>query len=136
MDAESLIEGSEAAKQFLAESVANLHEFVLYPSEEFEEVEPVCLGSSGIDLQGETTTHGDLERIVESISAGLFWTTLYHDPTIHPVGRILTAKIFDARKKKVLPKARANKEQRRRTAIVCAQETKNKKGWEAEENRR
>jgi len=95
MDTESLIDGSEDAKQFIAESAANPQEFLLYPSEEFEEIEPVCLGSTGIDLQGETTTHGDLERIVERISAGPFWTTLYHDPTIHPVGRILTAKIFE-----------------------------------------
>lgn len=68
--------------------------FYLYPEEAFAETEEVCLGGTGTDLQGESHSLEDLRRIVERIEEGPFWITVYHNPLIHPMGRVLTAKVF------------------------------------------
>jgi hypothetical protein len=94
MTAESLLEESTEAQAFLAQCRNNLQNFVLYLNEDFEEIEEVSLGAVGVDLQGETVTLATLEQTVKRVNEGPFWTTLYHDPTIHPVGRILAAKLF------------------------------------------
>lgn len=39
-------------------------------------------------------TLATLEKVVKSVNEGPFWTTLYHDPTIHPIGRVFAAKLF------------------------------------------
>jgi len=72
-------------------------DFYLYPEEAFAEFEDVCLGGTGTDLQGETHSLEDLRTIIKRIEEGPFWITAYHNPLIHPVGRVLTAKVFYAK---------------------------------------
>ncbi len=94
MDAESVISQSPEACAFLEEARKSASDFYLYPEEAFAEIEEVCLGGTGTDLQGETHSLDDLRRIVERIEEGPFWITVYHNPLIHPMGRVLTAKVF------------------------------------------
>jgi hypothetical protein len=95
LTAKSLFEGSIEAQAYLARCRNNLQNLVLYPEENFEQIQDVSLGAVGVDLQGEVVTLEQLQRIVERVQEGPFWTTLYHDPTIHPIGRILVAKLFN-----------------------------------------
>ncbi len=99
MDAESLITQSPEACSFLEDVRKRASDFYLYPEETFTEIEDVCLGGTGTDLQGETHSLEDLRRIVERIEEGPFWITVHHNPLIHPMGRVLTAKVFYAEEK-------------------------------------
>jgi hypothetical protein len=54
MDPESLITQSPEACAFLEDAKNRASEFYLYPEEVFTEIEEVCLGGTGTDLQGET----------------------------------------------------------------------------------
>ena len=94
MTAESLLEESNEAQVFLAQCRSNLQDFVLYPDEDFEDLQEVSLGAVGVDLQGEPVALKQPQRIVERVQEASFWITLYHDPRIHPVARVLTAQLF------------------------------------------
>lgn len=96
MNAESLITQSSEALEFLADARKNATSLLLYPEERFVEFDDVCLGGTGTDLQGERHTLADIQRVVERIDEGPFWITVHHNPLIHPLGRVLTAKVFYA----------------------------------------
>lgn len=94
MEYPNLIQVSKEAQEFLEDSLDKSETLRMFPHERFIEFQAAVLGSTGIDLQGEAQELNSLRRIAEKLKTEPFWITVNHDPWIHPMGRVLAAKIF------------------------------------------
>jgi hypothetical protein len=89
-----LIAESPEAQKFVQDAISNLDEFKLYPGEEFLTVVGNVVSGTGLDRQGESASVADLEALVSTVDEGAFFLRREHDPLIHPIGRIVAAKMF------------------------------------------
>lgn len=94
MSRPQLIESSPEAQTFLSDIHDRVKEYLLYPEERFSKYAEAVLAGTSRDLQEEARSLNDLNGLVERIREKPFWVTVKHDPTIHPVGRVIDAKVF------------------------------------------
>jgi hypothetical protein len=81
--------------------MADLSRFKLFPDEYFARVIGNVLSGTSEDKQGESADIAGLEALVAAVDRGEFWVRREHDPLIHPIGRVLTAKMFCVPKRNV-----------------------------------
>jgi hypothetical protein len=90
-----IAENSEAQK-YVQDMLSQIDKLKLFPNEHFVEVIGNVLSGTGLDLQGESAQVRDLEKLVAAVQRGDFWVRRAHDPLIHPIGRVIAAKVFRA----------------------------------------
>jgi hypothetical protein len=90
-----MAENSEAEK-FVQSVFADLDRFKLFPGEHFVKVVGNVLSATSIDRQGESLPVSDLEALVTAVEERDFWLRREHDSLIHPIGRVIAAKMFHA----------------------------------------
>ncbi len=96
-----LIAESIEAQEFINAVMVDLSRFKLFPDEYFGKVIGSVLSGTSIDKQGESAQVADLEALVIAVDRREFWVRREHDPLIHPIGRVLAAKVFNARDRNV-----------------------------------
>ncbi|MGB7281310.1 MAG: hypothetical protein WBE13_03525 [Candidatus Acidiferrum sp.] len=96
-----LIAESIEAQEFVNGVMADLDRFKLFPDEYFARVIGNVLSGTSVDKQGESAQMADLEALVAKVDTGEFWVRREHDPLIHPIGRVLAAKMFCAPRRNV-----------------------------------
>lgn len=91
---QDLIAESPEAKEFVRRTIAGVDALKLFPDEQFASVIGNVLSGTGLDGQGESAQFADLEALVQAVQSGEFWLRREHDPLIHPIGRVVAAKVF------------------------------------------
>jgi hypothetical protein len=94
MSEPELIQQSPEAQAFLLDVRNHIASYLLHPDEQFSDLGEGVLGGTATDQQGEASSLDDLNELIKRIGREPFWITLNHDPRIHPVGRVIAAKIF------------------------------------------
>ncbi len=89
-----LIAESLEAQKFVQDVISGWNEFRLYPGEDFLTVFGNVISGTGPDRQGESASVPDLKALVSAVEEGAFFLRREHDPLIHPIGRVIAAKMF------------------------------------------
>jgi hypothetical protein len=95
-----LLDDCPEAYQFCKSVAANLHDYRMFPDEKFATVTMGVLASDSVDSQSERFPPAALEAMVEHVEKEGLWSLCDHDPTIHPIGRLVAAKLFFAARSK------------------------------------
>ena len=101
MEYPELIQASEEAQLFIQDARHNAESLKMFPYEHFVELQAAVLGGTGIDLQGEAQQSTDLQKVADHIKMEPFWITVNHDPAIHPMGRVLSARLFYSKERDI-----------------------------------
>jgi hypothetical protein len=90
----SLIERNPDALEFVRKSSEDINGLRCFPREEFAKIVTGVYSSTSVDLQGEAFDLEALHHFVDVVRTTPFYLRKEHDPAIHPIGRMLTAKVF------------------------------------------